>query len=304
MTTVYKVKRFRNWRFTAAEWQAANPVLLDGELGIEKGQSGRLDRYKVGDEVTPWNDLPYAEDIYIAPGDELDGLPVAEVLRQMRNPYQVPVITSLTNKADGSLKSNQFLEVGTLVSSPLEIRWTITNPANLGDQDGVIVNPLTINGQGLFSNEGAIANTGVHQLAFKTAYAPSSPVTLTVTLSGTHKKGALASRSTTVKYSHRIYWGVSSSPTLSSLSGLAFKQDGVVTGTYIFTGPGFHYLLVPTSISLAGLTFWDPDTGFQFAISDTGQTITRTNGSVSYQLRILRSTFALSEATRLEVRNV
>lgn len=42
-------------RDTAVNWQAQNPVLLDGEIGIVTDQP---DRYKVGDGVTAWNALP------------------------------------------------------------------------------------------------------------------------------------------------------------------------------------------------------------------------------------------------------
>lgn len=42
-------------RDTAVNWQAQNPILLDGEIGIVTDQP---DRYKVGDGVTAWNALP------------------------------------------------------------------------------------------------------------------------------------------------------------------------------------------------------------------------------------------------------
>jgi hypothetical protein len=43
-------------RDTAANWTAANPVLMEGELGIvTDGAKG----YKIGDGVTPWNALEY-----------------------------------------------------------------------------------------------------------------------------------------------------------------------------------------------------------------------------------------------------
>jgi Major tropism determinant N-terminal domain len=48
--------RFQFRRGTAAEWTAANPVLAEGEIGVE------LDTqfYKIGNGVTPWNSRPYA----------------------------------------------------------------------------------------------------------------------------------------------------------------------------------------------------------------------------------------------------
>ena len=50
MTYIIKLRRG-----TVTEWATTNPVLADGEPGIET-DTGSL---KVGDGVTQWNDLPY-----------------------------------------------------------------------------------------------------------------------------------------------------------------------------------------------------------------------------------------------------
>lgn len=42
-------------RATAAEWAATNPVLLDGELGLEKDTN----RLKAGNGASAWNGLAY-----------------------------------------------------------------------------------------------------------------------------------------------------------------------------------------------------------------------------------------------------
>ena len=42
-------------RGTAARWAEVNPVLQNGEPGFVYDQN----RLKIGDGVTPWNDLPY-----------------------------------------------------------------------------------------------------------------------------------------------------------------------------------------------------------------------------------------------------
>jgi hypothetical protein len=42
---------------TAAAWTRDNPILSDGEIGLE--QSSTTPKFKVGDGVTHWNDLPY-----------------------------------------------------------------------------------------------------------------------------------------------------------------------------------------------------------------------------------------------------
>jgi len=42
-------------RGTASAWTAANPLLADGEMGIESD----TDQFKIGDGVTYWNSLAY-----------------------------------------------------------------------------------------------------------------------------------------------------------------------------------------------------------------------------------------------------
>lgn len=48
--------RMQQRQDTRAAWEAANPVLLDGELGLVSDDPGL---YKMGDGTTPWNGLPY-----------------------------------------------------------------------------------------------------------------------------------------------------------------------------------------------------------------------------------------------------
>lgn len=44
----------------STKWSSVNPILLDGEMGIEKDTR----KFKIGDGVTSWNDLPYATITY------------------------------------------------------------------------------------------------------------------------------------------------------------------------------------------------------------------------------------------------
>lgn len=55
--------KLRPRRSTATEWSVINPILHEGELGIEYPDSGigtGLCKFKLGDGYTSWNDLPYA----------------------------------------------------------------------------------------------------------------------------------------------------------------------------------------------------------------------------------------------------
>lgn len=56
-------------RGTASQWASANPVLAEGEIGIEVPSGGvgtGIVKMKFGDGITAWNDLPYGvEDVTV-----------------------------------------------------------------------------------------------------------------------------------------------------------------------------------------------------------------------------------------------
>lgn len=57
--------KIRPRRSTRSEWELINPILMDGELGIEVPDTGvgtGLCKFKIGDGNTSWTDLPYAFD--------------------------------------------------------------------------------------------------------------------------------------------------------------------------------------------------------------------------------------------------
>ena len=55
--------RIQQRRGTASEWTTTNPILADGEIGIETD----TDKYKIGDGATTWSLLPYNVNLaYIA----------------------------------------------------------------------------------------------------------------------------------------------------------------------------------------------------------------------------------------------
>ena len=47
--------KFQGRRGTATQWTTQNPVLADGEPGIETGTG----KFKIGDGTTPWKNLSY-----------------------------------------------------------------------------------------------------------------------------------------------------------------------------------------------------------------------------------------------------
>ena len=57
--------KIRPRRGTKSEWEVINPVLLEGEMGVEFPDSGvgsGLCKFKIGNGIENWTDLPYAFD--------------------------------------------------------------------------------------------------------------------------------------------------------------------------------------------------------------------------------------------------
>lgn len=57
-------------RGTAALWTSTNPILGEGEVGVELGGSSLL--FKMGDGLTHWNSLPYASGPVGPPGTGIE----------------------------------------------------------------------------------------------------------------------------------------------------------------------------------------------------------------------------------------
>lgn len=79
-------------RDLANNWQGVNPVLAEGEMGIETDTR----KFKFGDGITTWNHLAYASGVF-----EED---VPTKVSQLRNDSNYVTSTSLSKK--GFVKAN------------------------------------------------------------------------------------------------------------------------------------------------------------------------------------------------------
>jgi len=62
---------------TAANWTNNNPILLEGQIGIETDGLTTTPKFKIGDGTTAWNSLPYAS----SSGGGLSGLTTNQYLK-------------------------------------------------------------------------------------------------------------------------------------------------------------------------------------------------------------------------------
>ena len=86
-------KQIQIRRDTAANWTAANPVLAQGEIGIElDGLGTPLVLQKIGDGVTAWASLPYQESgggVETVSGDGVDNTDPENPVLSFPNPSDI-----------------------------------------------------------------------------------------------------------------------------------------------------------------------------------------------------------------------
>ncbi|MCH5331494.1 MAG: hypothetical protein J1E33_03695 [Alistipes sp.] len=113
---------------TAARWTEVNPVMLKGEVGIELDTK----RQKVGDGVTPWNDLDYLDKaLYEAIETEKDRLDAA-------NADIAKITNLLKNGATLDEAKSALAEFGEGYRDLYEVAKTLHTFLNLEDPNDVI----------------------------------------------------------------------------------------------------------------------------------------------------------------------
>ena len=79
-----KITRIQVRRDTTSSWESENPILSDGEIGIEFIDGSTTIRMKVGDNAKPWNELEYIAATDILGGAyPLTGPPTVEQLNDV-----------------------------------------------------------------------------------------------------------------------------------------------------------------------------------------------------------------------------
>lgn len=312
------IKYFRGPTFTAAQWAATNPVLAKGEIGYELNGS-LVTAAKVGNGVLPWNSLAYlgqdlytyAEDVTNPIGDasgSLQGLTVAEILKKMLSPYEVPTFQNIRNNARGGTdyQNIALMEIGQILSGPVSVIYNLLNPQNLSG-----ATPINVTAAGIFSNEGNFANSGNISLTLASPLNPSTPLTITITLKNTHLEGTTGGvdATTQIKYRPRILWA--SSALTNIVSGATFMSQGNmqynVTDDYkqefYFYGNGYSWIAIPSMLNPVSPIFTDVTNTYapaSYSMEPMG-TLSINNGVGTYNYVIYRSTFFLINPTKLKI---
>lgn len=123
---------FRPKRGTKAQWESVNPILKEGEMGIEVADAGvgkGLCKIKFGDGVTSWVNLPYG----IAPETYFDGDTSDFVLKSdlAYSNADIAIIeqTGKSNLVNISTLSNSVNTINASIST-----GSVNNSNNLGNK--------------------------------------------------------------------------------------------------------------------------------------------------------------------------
>ena len=129
-------------RDTKANWEATNPVLLDGELGIV---SDDPNLYKVGDGATAWNSLPFrgfdgtlAQELGTSPNAVISQKVVSEKLTELERKqlYGIGISKFSEGASGGSIDIPFSYNVGDTLYWDIEDSITRTNYIYLIDKSG------------------------------------------------------------------------------------------------------------------------------------------------------------------------
>ena len=305
-----------NPAFTESQWASENPSLKKGQIGFVLNESGLVINHKVGPGF--WNDLdylssglyPYDETISSPIGDVPSNpyeLTIPEIIRKMINPYIAPVLSNALNNAGGSYVNEKIFEIGQSISGTINVQYTIDDATKLTG-----ATPINVTAGSIFSNEGNFAN-GTIGLTLASAYSPSLPVTVTISIKATHTNGQTNTISTTIKFYPRVIWGVSQNPTITAtdlLNGSGLQQrQYVVTNNYkreyTFPASGYLFLAIPGMLAPSNMSFADK-TNIQLTLpiemTDMGVINNVNNGVGVYNYQLFRSKFKLtSNSTKLSV---
>lgn len=312
-------------------WEEKNPVLLNGETGVEIFVSNEkvYKRTKTGDGVTPWNLLsyndlnlyPYVENATTTIGGLNSGTnwynkPIQDIVKQIITPYINPSIKYL--RFNNS--SSTTLEVGTPFNSGSthSLSWDLNTEGNVANQN---TGTLWSSESGIVDEFGNSLNKGNVNLlqdspftiSFTNTYKKDTPGTLSFYVQGFNTNGAsMSSKVASISWIGKIYWG--SSPlnkleTATQVKDLVNKSLGNGNRDYDFNGGGYSYVAIPSFLNISEAVFQDIDlvTGAvisEYAINtqdnwESGalQTITVNNGYIDIPYVILRSQYEYGNGT-------
>lgn len=158
--------RIRLRRDTAANWTAANPVLLNGEVGFETDTR----KLKLGDGTTAWNTLLYVQG-YDNPTFTTLGCTGVATLPHIHGALAGPVYIHCRNGTGSTLAKGTPVYITGNVGNTAQVIVAAADAANLAKMPaiGILDTAITANGDGHVVISGEITDMDTNGYAVNSA---------------------------------------------------------------------------------------------------------------------------------------
>lgn len=242
-----------------------------GQSGIEDAPNDGKMYYRKNNLWVEYQQATDGADIYlsevpvtatvggITAGEVLAGKTASEIIDLLLHPYQAPTFNVFALSGVG------VLEIGAPIPTPVNFTWGTTFPANVG------INSIVIS-----ENGGTVFASGIDNDGSETvdvgAVALNGIGSKTYKIEATNSKGTIFSRTATVNWQGRIFYGES---VLTSLDEAAIKAlrtsklSSNKAGTYAFNEGGYKYVAYPNSLGDFA-TFKDVATNMDIVLDTSG----------------------------------
>lgn len=274
-----------------------------GQSGIEDAPNDGKMYYRKNNLWVEYQQAVDGADIYlntdpasatvggITAGDVLSGKTATEILDLLLHPYLAPAFTSFALSGVG------VLEIGAPIPTPVNFTWGTSNAGNVGANSVVI----SENGGTVFAS--GIANDGSESVNVGPV-ALSAIGTKTYKIEATNSKGVTFSRTATVNWHGRIFYGESTQTSLDEAGIKALRTSKLgnsKAGTYIFNEGGYKYIAYPNSLGDFA-TFKDVATNMDIVLKTAGYDLVNvTINGVVVPYRVYRTQNILNGAITVSI---
>jgi hypothetical protein len=245
-------------RFEQADGSWGKFVDLQGPKGARGPRGTGGGSAAGGGDVSYIRDTPMTISLGGAvAGTTFDGT-LADALDKLLYPYAAPAFSSF------AVSGYSTVEVGAEIAGPLTFTWGTSYPDNITPDSISISN--TSDAVLLVENS---ANDGSETVTLPAPLVLTAAGSKSFQISGGNSAGETFTRSTSISWAWRIYYGESEDTSLDTEIEIEALRASLLASsasrTYSFLGGGYKWLAYPVAMGLR-TTFTDPATGFPVAM--------------------------------------
>jgi hypothetical protein len=179
----------------------------------------------------------------IPAGSTFTDVPVTTMLTNLLYPYQAPAFSAFAISGQTSP-----LEVGAAIAANRTFTWSTTNSSNI-QANSIVIRDVT----GSADIATGLANDGTEATVYA-AISKTSATTHSFSITGSNSQAGTFTRSYSVSWQWRRFYGESTSTPLAEADIEALRVGGLASGfagTYTFVGGGYKYLAYPAALGTA-----------------------------------------------------